>query len=58
LRSRPRGALDIDKSETVDDTIRKVSTAADDHDDVVVARFGGHRGDAEATKPGEARAAT
>lgn len=38
-----RSTLDLDKSE-VADVIRRVSTVADDHDDVLVARFGGTLG--------------
>lgn len=35
-----RSTLDLDRSEVLD-TIRRVTTYADDHDDVLVARFGG-----------------
>lgn len=35
-----RSTLDLDKSEVVE-LIKRVSTCADDHDDVLVARFGG-----------------
>ena len=35
-----RSTLDLDKSEVLE-IIRRVSTCADDHDDVLVARFGG-----------------
>ncbi len=35
-----RSTLDLDKSEVLD-VIKKVSTCADDHDDALVARFGG-----------------
>ena len=38
-----RSTLDLDKSEVLD-LIRRVSTVADDHDDVLVARFGGTLG--------------
>ena len=38
-----RTTLDLDKSEVLD-LIRRVSTNADDHDDVLVARFGGSLG--------------
>lgn len=38
-----RSTLDLDKSE-VAELIRRVSTCADDHDDVLVARFGGALG--------------
>jgi len=38
-----RSTLDLDKSEVVE-IIRRVSTCADDHDDVLVARFGGALG--------------
>lgn len=40
-----RTTLDLDRSE-VADLIRRVTTAADDHDDVLVARFGGRIGQA------------
>jgi len=39
-----RSTLDIDRSE-VADMIRRVTTYADDHDDALVARFGGRRGE-------------
>ena len=35
-----RSTLDLDRSEVLD-TIRRVTTQADEHDDVLVARFGG-----------------
>ena len=38
-----RSTLDLDRSE-VFDVIKKVSTCADDHDDALVARFGGTLG--------------
>jgi hypothetical protein len=38
-----RSTLDLDKSEVVE-LIKRVSTCADDHDDVLVARFGGALG--------------
>jgi len=38
-----RSTLDLDRSE-VRDLIRRVTTYADDHDDVLVARFGGALG--------------
>jgi hypothetical protein len=38
-----RSTLDLDKSE-VFELIRRVTTYADDHDDVLVARFGGRLG--------------
>jgi hypothetical protein len=38
-----RSTLDLDKSEVLD-VIKRVSTCADDHDDVLVARFGGTLG--------------
>jgi hypothetical protein len=38
-----RSTLDLDRSEVLD-VIRRVSTCADDHDDVLVARFGGKLG--------------
>lgn len=40
-----RSTLDLDQSE-VRELIRRVTTNADDHDDVLVARFGGTLGDA------------
>ena len=39
-----RSTLDIDRSE-VADMIRRVTTYADDHDDALVARFGGRLGE-------------
>jgi hypothetical protein len=42
-----RSTLDLDKSE-VRELIRRVTTYADDHDDVLVARFGGTLGAAPA----------
>ncbi len=38
-----RSTLDLDRSEVLD-LVRRVMTSADDHDDVLVARFGGHVG--------------
>ena len=38
-----RSTLDLDKSEVLE-LIRRVTTYADEHDDVLVARFGGKRG--------------
>jgi hypothetical protein len=38
-----RSTLDLDKSEVVE-LIKRVSSCADDHDDVLVARFGGALG--------------
>jgi len=38
-----RSTLDIDRSEVLD-LIKRVTTYADDHDDVLVARFGGSMG--------------
>jgi len=38
-----RSTLDLDKSEVLD-VIKRISTCADDHDDVLVARFGGTLG--------------
>jgi hypothetical protein len=38
-----RSTLDLDRSEILD-IIRRVTTYADDHDDVLVARFGGQLG--------------
>ena len=38
-----RSTLDLDRSEVLD-LIRRVTTYADDHDDVLVARFGGRIG--------------
>jgi len=38
-----RTTLDLDRSEVLD-TIRRVTTCADEHDDVLVARFGGALG--------------
>lgn len=38
-----RSTLDLDRSEVLD-LIRRVTTYADEHDDVLVARFGGHLG--------------
>ena len=38
-----RTTLDLDRSEVID-TIRRVTTCADEHDDVLVARFGGSIG--------------
>jgi hypothetical protein len=38
-----RSTLDLDRSEVLD-LIRRVMTSADDHDDVLVARFGGRLG--------------
>lgn len=38
-----RTTLDLDRSEVLD-TIRRVTTCADEHDDVLVARFGGSIG--------------
>lgn len=40
-----RSTLDLDGSE-VRELIKRVTTNADDHDDVLVARFGGTRGEA------------
>jgi len=41
-----RSTLDLDKSEVLE-LIRRVTTYADEHDDVLVARFGGQLGQAE-----------
>ena len=38
-------ALDLDRSEILD-TIQRITTMSDDHDDVLVARFGGSIGEA------------
>jgi hypothetical protein len=38
-----RSTLDLDRSE-VDELIKRVTTTADEHDDVLVARFGGRLG--------------
>jgi len=38
-----RSTLDLDRSEVLD-LVRHVTTSADDHDDVLVARFGGTLG--------------
>jgi T3SS (YopN, CesT) and YbjN peptide-binding chaperone 1 len=38
-----RSTLDLDRSEVLD-LLRRVTTYADDHDDVLVARFGGRIG--------------
>ncbi len=38
-----RSTLDLDRSEVLD-LLRRVTTYADDHDDVLVARFGGTMG--------------
>jgi hypothetical protein len=38
-----RSTLDLDRSEILD-LIRRVTTYSDEHDDVLVARFGGRRG--------------
>jgi hypothetical protein len=38
-----RSTLDIDRSEVLD-LIRRITTYADEHDDVLVARFGGAMG--------------
>jgi hypothetical protein len=38
-----RSTLDLDRSEVLD-TIQRVTTAADDHDDALVAKFGGTLG--------------
>lgn len=38
-----RSTLDLDRSEVLE-LIRRVTTYADEHDDVLVARFGGQRG--------------
>jgi hypothetical protein len=38
-----RSTLDLDRSEVID-LIRRVTTYADEHDDVLVARFGGRIG--------------
>jgi hypothetical protein len=38
-----RSTLDLDRSEVLD-VIRRVTTVADDHDDLLVARFGGMLG--------------
>ncbi len=38
-----RTTLDLDRSEVLE-LIRRVTTYADEHDDVLVARFGGRRG--------------
>jgi hypothetical protein len=40
-----RSTLDLDRSEILE-LIKRVTTYADDHDDVLVARFGGTLGDA------------
>jgi hypothetical protein len=54
-----RSTLDLDLSE-VRDAIERVTTYADEHDDVLVARFGGRVGAASSTGGGAAavRAAT
>lgn len=38
-----RSTLDLDRSEVLD-AIKRITTSADDHDDVLVARFGGTLG--------------
>ena len=38
-----RSTLDLDRSEVLE-LIRRVTTYADEHDDVLIARFGGRRG--------------
>ncbi|MDX2091681.1 MAG: YbjN domain-containing protein [Kofleriaceae bacterium] len=38
-----RSTLDLDRSEVLD-AIKRITTVADDHDDVLVARFGGTLG--------------
>ena len=38
-----RSTLDLDRSEVLD-LVRRLTTSADDHDDVLVARFGGKLG--------------
>jgi hypothetical protein len=38
-----RSTLDLDRSEVLD-LVRRITTSADDHDDVLVARFGGTLG--------------
>lgn len=43
-----RSTLDLDRSE-VRELIKRVTTYADDHDDVLVARFGGTMGSATAS---------
>lgn len=40
-----RSTLDLDRSEVLD-TIKRITTLSDDHDDVLVARFGGTLGEA------------
>jgi hypothetical protein len=40
-----RSTLDLDRSEVLD-AIQRVTTMSDDHDDVLVARFGGTLGEA------------
>ena len=42
-----RSTLDLDRSEVLD-TIRHITSTADDHDDQLVARYGGTLGDAAA----------
>ena len=42
-----RSTIDLDRSE-VRELVRRVTTYADDHDDLLVARFGGKMGDATA----------
>ncbi len=42
-----RSTLDLDRSEVLD-LIRRIATYADDHDEVLVARYGGHVGAAHA----------
>lgn len=42
-----RSTLDLDASEVLD-AINRVTTYADDHDDVLVARYGGRLGQSEA----------
>jgi hypothetical protein len=43
-----RSTLDLDRSE-VSELVRRVSTYADEHDDVLVARFGGRIGQVKTT---------
>jgi hypothetical protein len=40
-----RSTLDLDRSEVLD-SIRRLATYADEHDEVLVARYGGHVGQA------------
>ncbi len=50
LLDTERSTLDLDRSEVLD-LVRRLTSTADDHDDVLVARFGGRLGSCTLSEP-------